>query len=154
MYFGEVYTSVDDKGRVNIPKEFHLQMVARDHDTWFVTRGFDGALFLFEKTEWEMLLDKAKAKAALEPKMLDFRRFLLGSATKVKPDSQGRFIVPAPLRDYAGIDREAVILGVEDHIELWSRESWKAFQHAQAQNYKSMAAELFGAPAVAACGAA
>ena len=64
MYFGEVYTSVDDKGRVNIPKEFHIQMVARDHDTWFVTRGFDGALFLFEKAEWEKLLAKASAKAA------------------------------------------------------------------------------------------
>jgi MraZ protein len=150
VYYGEAYTSVDDKGRVNVPKEFRLQMEARDHDTWFVTRGFDGSLFLFEKTEWEKLLEKARAKAAIEPKMLDFRRFLLGSASKIKVDAQGRLSVPAPLREYADIDREAVLLGVEDHLELWNKENWRAFQKAQLENYKSMAAELFGAPAAAA----
>lgn len=91
MYYGEAYTSVDDKGRINIPKEFRTQMEAQDHETWFVTRGFDGALFLFEKTKWESLLEQVRAKSMLEPKLLDFRRFLIGGVSPVKADPQGRF---------------------------------------------------------------
>ncbi len=154
MYYGENYTSADEKGRVNIPKEVRTQMEALGHDTWYVTRGFDGALFLFEQTEWVKVLEKAKTKAILEPKMLDFRRFLLGSAAMIKPDAQGRFSIPAPLRDYAQIERDAVMLGVEDHIELWSKRVWREFQQNQASNYKAMASELFGGSEAAACGAA
>jgi MraZ protein len=76
--------------------------------------------------------------------MLDFRRLFLGSVAKVKLDRQGRLAVPAHLREYAGIDREAVLLGVEDHLELWSKEVWRDFQKRQAADYKAMAAELFG----------
>ncbi|MBI1317782.1 MAG: hypothetical protein GC168_02390 [Candidatus Hydrogenedens sp.] len=145
MYYGESHTSVDDKGRVNVPKEFRDIMEVLDHDTWFVTRGFDGALFLFEKARWAQLLQQAQAKSILDPRMLDFRRMFLGSATKVKRDNQGRLSIPQPLREYAGFDREAVLLGVEDHLELWSKDGWRAFQARQADQYKAMAAELFGA---------
>ena len=145
MYHGEAHTSVDDKGRLNVPKDFRVQMDVQDHDTWFVTRGFDSALFLFEKAQWERVLEQTKVKAMLEPKLLDFRRFLLGSASKVKRDGQGRLMLPAHLRDYAGVDREAVLLGVDDHLEIWSKEGWRGFQTRQADHYKAMAAELFGA---------
>jgi len=154
MYYGEAYTSVDDKGRINIPKEFRTQMEAQDHETWFVTRGFDGALFLFEKTKWESLLEQVRAKSMLEPKLLDFRRFLIGGVSPVKADPQGRFSLPAPLRDYAQIERDAVMIGVEDHLEIWSRRVWLNFQQTQASNFKNMASDLFGASETAACGAA
>ena len=145
MYYGEAHTSVDERGRLNVPKDFRLQMDANDHDTWFVTRGFDGALFFFEKASWEALLKETKTSATLDPRMLDFRRFLLGGATKVKRDGQGRLMIPGPLREFAGVEREAVLLGVEDHLECWSKKNWLAFQQRQAEDYKAMAAELFGA---------
>jgi len=145
MYYGEAHTSVDDKGRVNVPKDFRTIMDANDHDVWFVTRGFDNALFLFEKARWGQLLLQAQSKSILDPRMLDFRRMFLGSASKVKRDVQGRLSIPAPLREFAGFDREAVLLGVEDHLELWSKDNWRGFQSRQAEQYKVMAAELFGA---------
>lgn len=154
MYYGEAYTSVDEKGRVNIPKEFRTQMEEHGHDTWFVTRGFDGSLFLFEKSQWDLLMEQVKAKSILEPKMLDFRRFLIGGASPLKADQQGRFSLPIPLRDYAEIERDAVMIGVDDHLELWSRRVWKNYQQSQSANFKIMASELFGGPEAAACGAA
>ena len=144
MYYGENHTSIDEKGRLNVPKDIRVLMETQDHDTWFMTRGFDGAVFMFEKTEWNKLIDAGKDAPMLDPKMLDFRRFFLGSVAKVKRDSQGRFTIPAYLRQYAGIDRDAVLLGVEDHLELWGKENWRAFQAQQANDYKAMAAELFG----------
>ena len=119
-------------------------MEVNDHDTWFLTRGFDGAVFMFEKEQWNALLSSGKEAALLDPKMLDFRRFFLGSVAKVKRDSQGRFTIPAYLREFAGIERDAVLLGVEDHLEIWGKDNWRAFQQRQASEYKAMAAELFG----------
>ena len=143
MYYGESQTSLDDKGRTTVPVQFRTIMEALDHDVWFMTRGFDGAIFLFHKEQWQALLQEGATFSPLDPGMLDFRRLFLGSVAKVKRDRQGRLAIPGHLRDYAGIDREAVMLGVEDHLELWSKEGWRAFQQRQAEEYKAMAAKLF-----------
>ncbi len=149
MYYGEAHTALDDKGRIMVPVQFRNIMEVHDHDVWFMTRGFDGAIFLFHKERWNALLEKNSGFASLDPRMLDFRRLFLGSVAKVKRDKQGRLAVPAPLREYAGIEKDAVLLGVEDHLELWSKEGWRAFQMRQAEQYKAMAAELFGATSAA-----
>lgn len=143
MYYGEAQTSVDDKGRISIPVQFRSVMEVLDHDVWFLTRGFDGAIFMFHKAQWESLLSQGKGFSPLDPRMLDFRRLFLGSVAKVKFDSQGRMAVPVHLREHAGIEKDAVLLGVEDHLELWSKDGWRSFQARQAETYKAMAAELF-----------
>ena len=145
MYYGETQTSLDDKGRMNIPVQFRAVMEAQDHEVWYMTRGFDGAVFMFPTEKWRELLEQRKEASTLDPRMLDFKRLFLGSVAKSKRDRQGRLTIASHLRDYAGVDREAVLLGVEDHLELWNKASWKAFQKSQAQQYKAMAAELFGA---------
>lgn len=144
MYYGEAHTALDDKGRLAVPVQFRRVMEAVDHCTWFITRGYDNALFLFHKERWERMLAGEIPGSTLEPRILDFRRFLVGSASKTKLDGQGRILVPQYLREYAGVDREGVLLGMEDHLELWSEDHWRAFQGRQAAEYKRMAAELFG----------
>lgn len=143
MYYGEAHTALDDKGRLTVPLHFRTIMEALDHETWYMTRGFDQSIFIFEKKVWESLLEQGKGVPILAPQMLDFRRLFLGSVAKVKRDAQSRLAVPAPLRAYAGINKDAVLLGVEDHLELWSVDGWNAFQARQAEQYKAMAAELF-----------
>jgi len=130
MYYGEAHTAVDEKGRLNVPQQFREIMNVNDHDVWYLTRGFDNAVFMFEKARWAEVLETIESKQKLYPNMLDFRRFFLGSSAKVKRDAQGRLLIPAHLREYAGIDREAVLLGVEDHLELWGKDNWRAF-HAR-----------------------
>ncbi len=146
MYFGESHVSVDEKGRVAIPVNFRSLMKTQGHETWFVTRGFDNALFLFNVPKWEELIHAGKG-SMLDPRLLDFRRLFVGSVAMGRLDGQGRLPVPALLREYADIGREAILLGVDDHLELWSVTGWKTFQERQAQEYKRMAAELFGRPA-------
>lgn len=143
MYYGEAHSSLDDKGRLVVPMQFRRVMQALDHDTWLITRGFDQALFLYHKAQWDALLDKEIPRASLNPRITDFRRFIIGSAAKAKLDRQGRLLVPQYLRAYAGIEREGVLLGVEDHLELWSESGWRAFQESRLSDYKEMAAELF-----------
>jgi MraZ protein len=143
MYYGESQTSLDDKGRLTVPRQFRLLMDANDHDTWYMTRGFDGAIFLFPSEEWKKLKDLGSGHSPLDPRMLDFRRMFVGSAAKVKLDKAGRFAVPALLREYASLEKDGVLLGVDDHLELWSKEGWCAFQQRQMAQYKEMAAALF-----------
>ena len=143
MYYGESQTSLDEKGRLTVPRQFRLLMDANDHDTWYMTRGFDGAIFVFPSDEWKKLKDLGCGHSPLDPRMLDFRRMFVGSATKVKMDRAGRFAVPSLLREYAGLEKDGVLLGVDDHLELWSKEGWCAFQKRQMDHYKEMAATLF-----------
>ncbi len=144
MYYGEAHTALDDKGRLAVPVQVRHVMEALDHDTWFITRGYDNALFLYHKAQWDALLRHQIPGATLDPRILDFRRFFLGGAAKAKLDRQGRLLVPQHLRDYAGLDREGVLLGLEDHLELWSETNWRAFHERQLPDYKGMAADLFG----------
>lgn len=143
MYYGESQTAIDEKGRITVPVQFRQVMEVHDHDTWYMTRGFDGAIFLFHSAQWEKLKNLGSGHNPLDPRMLDFRRMFLGSAAKVKRDKAGRLAVPALLREYAGLQKEGVLLGVEDHLELWSKEGWCAFQQRQMARYKEMASELF-----------
>ena len=73
MYYGESQTAIDDKGRITVPQQFRQVMEVHDHDTWFMTRGFDGAIFLFHKEQWEKLKDLGSGHSPLDPRMLEFR---------------------------------------------------------------------------------
>ena len=143
-YYGESTTSLDDKGRITVPVHLRTIMDKEDHWTWWVTRGFDNCLFMFPKALWDKILQQTTHGNPLDPAMLDFRRLLIGSVAPVKRDNQGRMVIPAPLREFAQIKGEGVLLGVADHLELWGTETWQGFQQRQAEQYKRMASELFG----------
>jgi len=150
MYFGEVHTAVDDKGRIVVPQQFRTVMDVNDHDTWCLTRGFENYIFLFHKTSWEKLLaEKKDLLSGLDSRSSAFRRLFVGGMEKLKRDSQGRLAIPQHLRDYAGVERDAVLIGVGDHLELWSKTGWRQYQERQAENYRALADELFGASSAA-----
>jgi MraZ protein len=144
MYFGETHSAVDDKGRLAVPVQFRRIMQVLDHDTWFITRGYDNALLLYPKERWDRLLKEELPGPSLDPLVMDFRRFFLGGAAKAKLDGQGRLLVPQYLRDYASIEREGVLHGLEDHLQLWSNTGWRTFSERQLPDYKNMASALFG----------
>lgn len=143
MYFGEAQTSVDDKGRITVSRRFRETMNVLGHNLWYMTRGYDGSIFLFPRQEWEKIRSEARTRSSMDAKAIDFRRMFFGSVAEVQPDGQGRLLVPQHLREYAGLDKEAVLIGVDDHLELWSKDEWRAFQDGNQSSYKNMAAELF-----------
>lgn len=143
MYFGESQTVLDDKGRITVSRRFRETMSVLGHALWYMTRGFDGSLFIFPKEEWDKIRSQAGKRSSMDVKAIQFRRMFFGSVAEVQADRQGRMSVPSHLREYAGLEKEAVLIGVDDHLELWSKDRWRDYQSAQESEYKTMASELF-----------
>ena len=150
MYYGEAQTVFDDKSRITVPVRIRETMEHLGHLQWFMTRGFDGSVFLFPRPEWDKILVHAGKYAAMDGQAIDFRRMFFGSVAEARPDRQGRMPVPQHLRELAGLEKkEAALVGVGEHLELWTRDAWRAFQQKKDPDYKRMATELFmpnGAP--------
>jgi len=143
VYFGEFPTTLDDKGRVTMSAPFRKTADVLSHAVWFMTRGFDGSLFLFPKERWDVIRGESARYSTMDSRAVDFRRMFFGSVSEVRPDGQGRIPVAQHLQDHAGITKEAVIVGCDDHLELWSRDGWKKYQKSMEAQYKEMGRELF-----------
>lgn len=144
VYIGENHSAFDEKGRILLAAQSRSLAEEQDHAVWYLTGGFDGSIFVFPSEKWKALLEVIQDAATLDPEMMDFLRFFTGMAAKSKLDGQGRLTVPQTLRAYAGIEREAVVIGVRDHLQIWSKDSWAAFRQRQSGHYKAMAGRLFG----------
>lgn len=96
-------------------------------DNFIITKGLDGCLFGFSKNEWNNFEEKLKTLPLTNKNARDFVRFFLSGATECDVDKQGRFLISANLREYAGLEKEAVITGVGTRIEIWNKDKWKAY---------------------------
>ena len=144
MYFGEAHTVLDDKGRVTVSRRFRETMEVMGHVLWYMTRGYDGSIFIFPKEQWDRVRSQAAKYSSMDSRAIDFRRMFFGSVSEVRPDRQGRMPVPLHLREHAGLEKEAVLVGCDDHLELWSRDGWQLYQECMEAEYKAMGSELFG----------
>ena len=120
MFMGEYNHTVDAKGRLIVPSKFREVL----GDEFVVTKGLDGCLFVYENTEWKALEEKLHALPLTNANARKFSRFFLAGATTCEVDKQGRILLPAVLRDFAGIDKDAVLVGVGSRIEIWSKDAW------------------------------
>lgn len=145
MYFGEAHTVLDNKGRVTVSRRFRETMEVLGHALWYMTRGYDGSIFVFPKEEWDKIRAQASKHSSMDARAIDFRRMFFGSVAEVRPDRQGRLNVPPHLRQHAGLEKEAVLIGCDDHLELWSGDGWRKYQEGMEAAYKEMGSELFGA---------
>ncbi len=152
MYYGEYITTVDEKGRITVPRRIRERMDAFGHAIWYATRGFDHSIFLIHRDEWLKIHAQVAQFSSMDAKVLDFRRLFFSSVAEVKPDNQGRLAIAQHLREHAGLEREAVLLGVGDHLELWNRESWRNFVEGKEAEYKQMAIPVFSRGEAAAGG--
>ena len=123
MLIGEYEHSLDVKGRLILPAKIREDM----GETFIVTKGLDGCLFGFSQTEWANFEEKLKTLPLTNKNARDFVRFFLSGATECEMDKQGRFLIVANLREYANLEKDAVIIGVGTRIEIWNKEKWKAY---------------------------
>jgi len=123
VFTGEYHHTVDDKGRVAVPMRFRGDLVQRA----MVSKWIDGCLALFPRAAWDELAAKASALPITSEGARVFQRFLFGAAFEIELDRQGRLVVPAVLRQFAGLGSDAVIVGSRDHLEIWSPAAWSAF---------------------------
>jgi len=145
MYYGIYHILLDEKGRLPLVSTIRDEVEKEGHYKWWITAGFDGQLFLYHKDLWETILKKEVPPSSMDPRVMDFRRRFVGCAHCVTADRQLRLLIPAPLRTYAKISRETVLLGIEDRMELWSSEEWKnQLTEQRTSAYKAIAMDLFG----------
>ena len=120
MFMGEYTHSIDIKGRVIVPAKFRDDL----GEHFVVTKGLDGCLFVYDNKEWAAFEEKLKTLPLTNKEARAFVRFFLAGAATVEVDKQGRILLPNVLREFAKLDKEAVLVGVGSRVEIWSKESW------------------------------
>lgn len=120
MFIGEYYHNLDTKGRLMFPVKLRNQL----GDSFVVTRGIDKCLYVYPISAWEKLANKINDLPLNKKSTREFSRMILSGAQEVSPDSQGRINISNPLLSYAGLDKECVILGVGEKMEIWDKELW------------------------------
>ena len=122
MFLGEHEHTLDEKNRLTLPAKFRDSFAGGG----VVTRGMDGCLYGYTKADWENLVTTRLAE--LDPLSREGRlmqRYFFSAAASADLDRQGRVPVPASLAQAAGLDREVVVAGVYDHLEIWDRAAWR-----------------------------
>jgi MraZ protein len=122
MFLGEFAHSVDSKGRLAIPAKFRMRL----GEGAIVTRGLDGCLVIYPAQEWQEYAAKLDKLPSTQSEVRDFKRFIFSGATECEFDRQGRVLIPVFLREYAGLEETAVVIGQYSKIEIWSQAHWEA----------------------------
>lgn len=120
MFLGEYVHTIDEKGRLAVPARFRADLAAG----LVVTRGIDRCLAIYPLEEWKRLAEQVSALPMTDRRARAFRRLVFANASDVIPDKQGRVLIPPRLREYAGINGEVVVTGLDTYIEVWSPEAW------------------------------
>ena len=130
--YGKYKHSVDPKGRLFVPSKLREEL----GEAFYVTLGLDHCLSVYTEAGWQAILDKYNALPISQARKM---RFLFANAAKCELDSQGRIVIPQKLRKYAGLEKDVVIIGVNDRAEIWSADAWNA-QEEEEMNPEKMAA--------------
>ena len=121
MFMGEYNHTVDTKGRLIVPSKFREQL----GDEFVVTKGLDGCLFVYSKNEWENIEEKFRNVPLTTKDARKFARFFFAGAASCEVDKQGRILLPVVLREYAGIEKDVVSVGVFNRVEIWDKDKWQ-----------------------------
>ena len=138
MFMGEYHHTIDDKGRLTLPSKLREQL---GYD-FVVTRGLDNCLFVYPRTDWIRIIDTYKSLPNTKDAR-NFMRFFLSGATEVNFDKQGRINIATPLINYASLEKDCIIIGVNDHLEIWSESIWNKFMEENEDNFTEIADNLF-----------
>ncbi|MBP3729484.1 MAG: division/cell wall cluster transcriptional repressor MraZ [Lachnospiraceae bacterium] len=120
MLMGEYNHSLDAKGRIIIPAKMRDQL----GESFVISKGMDGCLFVFPQAEWEKVANKLQALPLTDAKVRQFSRIFLAGASEVELDKQGRVLLPQNLREEAGLEKDVVLCGVGNRAEIWAKERW------------------------------
>lgn len=138
MFMGEYQHNMDSKGRVIVPARFRDEL----GPNFVATRGLDNCLFVYPMHEWTNLEKKLTTLPITSKNARTFVRFFFSGATECELDKQGRISIPANLRDYAGFQKEVVIIGLANRIEFWARERWDPYLDNAADSYEEIASAM------------
>ncbi|MFD2638175.1 division/cell wall cluster transcriptional repressor MraZ [Piscibacillus salipiscarius] len=138
MFMGEFQHNIDTKGRIIVPAKFRDGL----GESFVLTRGLDNCLFAYPQEEWRVLEEKLKKLPLTKKDARAFTRFFFSGAVECEIDKQGRINIPAPLRKFADLDKECIVIGVSNRIELWAKEKWTDYVEESEESFADIAENL------------
>ncbi len=144
MFLGQYQHTLDEKGRLMIPARFRDLLP----DGAFITQGFDRCLMVMTPAYFDEVYRRLTAMNSADPAVRILRRQILSNAFGIEVDRVGRILVPAILREFGGLESEAIVAGVGDHFEIWSPALWAEqmaeIQDTEGNNQRYAALDLSG----------
>ena len=125
MFRGVAQLNLDTKGRLAVPARYREALVARCGGRLVITADYDKCLLIYPLPDWEPIQHQLMGFSSLNPKIRDLQRQLIGYAEDIEMDAAGRVLVSAALRDFAGLQKNVVLVGQGNKFELWDKERWE-----------------------------
>lgn len=138
MLMGEFQHNIDAKGRIIIPAKLREDLGSK----FVITRGLDGCVFGYPLDNWEKIQEKLKQLPLAKKEARAFTRFFYSAAAEAEIDKQGRINIPTTLVNYANLEKECLVLGVSDRIEIWSKEKWKNVSSEIEESFEEIAEDM------------
>jgi len=138
MFMGEFHHTIDEKGRITIPSKLREEL----GEEFIVTKGLDGCLFIYPTEEWNNIAKKYKELPNTKDARNYLRFFLSGAVVSVF-DKQGRLNITQPLIKYADLTKDCIIIGVNERLEIWSKDRWEEFLNNNEDTISDIADKLF-----------
>lgn len=138
MLIGEYQHNLDPKKRLAVPAKLRLEIGQKA----VITRGLDSCLFVYPQREWEQVVQKLAQLPMGQEDTRSFVRLMLSGAQEVEMDSLGRILVPDYLKSYAGLEKEAIIVGVFNRLEIWDKTRWNKYKEAVEKDTDKLAERL------------
>ena len=138
LLMGEYYHTVDPKGRLILPAKLRDEL----GENFIITKGLDNCLFVYPKEEWKILEIKLKQLPMAKAEARAFVRFFFSGAAELELDKNGRILLPLSLREYANLDKDVIIIGVSNRVEIWSKSEWNNYNDKVAPMVAEIAENL------------
>ena len=136
MFAGEYQHNIDDKGRIIMPSKFRDKL----SEPFYITIGDNGCLFVYTQSEWEKVENKLNLTTGGNSQKI--KRIFFSNACECELDKQGRTLIPAKLRQFAGINRDVTVIGVSHKIEIWATERWNSYIGTEADTLEEISAQI------------
>jgi len=142
-FIGEYEATLDAKGRFLLPAGFKKQLPENGVELFVINRGFEKCLSLYTSDSWEPIFSKLGKLNDFDPKVRQFKRYFLNGATQVSQDTAGRLLMPKNLMEYAGLEKDIVLVSAIDKLEIWDKTKYQQFfETFSPQSFSDLAAEV------------
>lgn len=135
---GEYAHSIDKKGRIIIPAKFREEL----GEQVIITRGLDGCLSVYTKEQWQQIYEQLMKLPSTKKDARMFVRMMTSKAAECDIDMQGRVLIPAPLTKLAQLQKECMVIGAANHVEIWSKERWVPLDDEANEAFEDIAENL------------
>jgi len=142
MFYGEYAHTLDRKGRIIIPSKIREALKEVYAEKLYITRGLDKCLFMFTEDEWKTQETKFRSMSFTKSEHRKFNRMYFSGAQEVVPDKQGRVLLASYLKEYAGIKKDVVFVGVSNRVEIWEKQKWREYFEESRQSFEEVAEGL------------